>query len=143
MTHKPDRHWRRRALCHGRVALFLTEAGPDAQYAQSVCLACPVREACLEAAMAEETGDSRSRAGIRGGLTPVQRVTLARLRRAARRAGETYTFVRVSEAQDPAPCGTLRGVDRHRRNGEAPCDLCIYVRDAPPELRGKRRSLVA
>lgn len=46
-----------------------------------VCWACPVRDACREAAMAEEgTVHAAARHGIRGGLTPMQRFNLYRRR---------------------------------------------------------------
>ncbi|GGJ81742.1 hypothetical protein GCM10011583_11490 [Streptomyces camponoticapitis] len=50
-------------------------------YARRVCENCPVREACLDAALAEEGGCGRdSRHGIRGGLDGDERHTLARRR---------------------------------------------------------------
>lgn len=51
------------------------------------CAACPVRQQCLDAALAEE-GNRSGRYGIRGGLTPVQRRLLNRRLAAAERAAE-------------------------------------------------------
>jgi WhiB family transcriptional regulator, redox-sensing transcriptional regulator len=53
-----------------------------ARRAQKMCQGCPVKEACLNLAMANET-TQRYRWGIWGGLTPNQRHELAKERRAA------------------------------------------------------------
>ena len=42
-----------------------------------VCVGCPVRESCLDAAMVEESGGSDYRYGMRGGMTPRERARLA------------------------------------------------------------------
>ncbi|MEU1152670.1 WhiB family transcriptional regulator [Streptomyces sp. NPDC005918] len=42
--------------------------------AKAICAACPIRQGCLDAALAEERGLGwKSRRGIRGGLTGKQR----------------------------------------------------------------------
>lgn len=66
-------HWTDRALC-----AKLTDFDPeDYATARPVCAACPVRQECLDAAMAEERGLSVSfRAGIRGGLGPHERTAI-------------------------------------------------------------------
>lgn len=55
-----------------------TYTSHEAKFAIEVChTGCPVRMECLDAALTEERGQSGSfRSGIRGGLTPMQRVRL-------------------------------------------------------------------
>jgi hypothetical protein len=54
--------------------------------AKEFCAACPVRRACLEAALAEEGGRTKdNRYGVRGGLTHGQRYGLYSRRRMAGR----------------------------------------------------------
>lgn len=61
-------------------ALFLTEQGDRSVQARRICKnTCPVRQACLDAAMEEEAGKSLGRrTGIRGGLGPLDRYRLDR-----------------------------------------------------------------
>ena len=73
--------WRDAALCKGRP-LSLWFPGPydelAAHVAVAVCQQCPVRAECLRAALAEEAELSKAEmSGIRGGLLPSQRLTLA------------------------------------------------------------------
>ncbi|RZU61762.1 WhiB family redox-sensing transcriptional regulator [Zhihengliuella halotolerans] len=49
------------------------------------CESCPVREACLEHALAGERGAASNRAGMFGGKTPEERANIHRRRRAAER----------------------------------------------------------
>ena len=86
MTTTPSSSWRLRALCRGAADLFDAESGPKARQAKRYCLRCPVQSPCLEAALAEEVGDSNRRAGIRGGLNPKERTSVAQRRRAEARA---------------------------------------------------------
>ncbi|MEX3101201.1 MULTISPECIES: WhiB family transcriptional regulator [unclassified Streptomyces] len=54
----------------------------NTEYARQICMACPVREACLEDALQAEGGRSvRSRHGVYGGLSPKQRYNLYVTRR--------------------------------------------------------------
>jgi WhiB family redox-sensing transcriptional regulator len=70
--------WKQRALCARPELAPLRDLffpGPKdtetAATAKQICAACPVRQACLDAAIAEEGGASHSyRFGIRGGLGP-------------------------------------------------------------------------
>ena len=97
--------WRFRAACAGLPGdeFFPTGAWGAAndvagayQAAARVCVRCPVRLECLEAALDEEGPSSAgNRYGMRGGLTPGQRravydsrVEAARLAELARRFGE-------------------------------------------------------
>ena len=71
--------WRKRAACRGiDVEIFypLTEEDADAAPAKAVCGACPVRQACLEHALAH-----REREGIWGGATERERRRILRQRR--------------------------------------------------------------
>lgn len=76
---RPDSSWEQDAACR--------TADPEAWFpitgtgapAIRICRQCPVRQACLDAAMAEENGlPVDHRHGIRGGLTRKQRYALAR-----------------------------------------------------------------
>lgn len=78
---RPDR-WRDEAACLSQPDLFVprrTEKDGRVTDARRVCATCPVRQDCLTSAMAEEgRSDQFRRAGVRGGLTPTQRASLAR-----------------------------------------------------------------
>lgn len=80
--------WEREAVCAtADPEAFFPTAGDSGQAALDICWDhCPVREACLEAAMAEEHPTQRrhsGRHGIRGGYTPNGRAQLQRQRTAA------------------------------------------------------------
>jgi WhiB family transcriptional regulator, redox-sensing transcriptional regulator len=71
--------WRKRAACRGiDVEIFYPETDDDeeAEAAKAVCGACPVRQACLEHALAH-----REREGIWGGATERERRRILRQRR--------------------------------------------------------------
>ncbi len=71
--------WRKRAACRGvDVEIFFPEADDDveAEAAKAVCEMCPVRQACLEHALAH-----REREGIWGGATERERRRILRQRR--------------------------------------------------------------
>ncbi|MFF3622363.1 WhiB family transcriptional regulator [Streptomyces sp. NPDC002467] len=73
-------NWRDRAACIGQADVFLPrdERYANPAKARRICGGCPVREACLAAAMEEEEkSDQYRRAGIRGGLDPLERAALA------------------------------------------------------------------
>lgn len=79
-------HWRDQALCatpqfkRQAELWFPHPTNQEAiRTAKNVCNTCPVREACLAAAMAEEAGQGRDkRFGIRGGTTESERLTAYR-----------------------------------------------------------------
>lgn len=81
----PFDDWALLAACRGLdYDLFYPEREDSNTYAKArrICLTCPVRVACLEAAMDEERGQGRAyRAGMRGALGPAARYALARKRR--------------------------------------------------------------
>lgn len=59
----------------------------QAEEARSVCLACPVRGACLEDALAYEDGKSKHyRFGVAGGMFPGERAREAYRRKAVEEA---------------------------------------------------------
>lgn len=72
--------WRRLAACRGIDAdIFYPEADDDdgdAEAAKAICAECPVRQACLEHALAH-----REREGIWGGTTERERRRILRQRR--------------------------------------------------------------
>jgi WhiB family redox-sensing transcriptional regulator len=71
--------WRKRAACRGiDVEIFYpaTDEDDDAEPAKAVCAECPVRQACLEHALAH-----REREGIWGGTTERERRRILRQRR--------------------------------------------------------------
>ncbi len=73
----PD--WRHHAACIGQGNVFLPrdERYTDEARARDICGGCPVRSECLGAALDEEgTADQYRRAGIRGGLNPLERAQL-------------------------------------------------------------------
>ncbi|MFJ9214267.1 WhiB family transcriptional regulator [Streptomyces sp. NPDC102264] len=81
-------NWRDDAACLNHTAVFFPRKDNEADTAtaKKICGICPVRTICLDDALATEVGAEESRAGIRGGKTPKQRVNLARRRRKARAA---------------------------------------------------------
>lgn len=75
---EPAVDWRTDALCaQSQFAdqrdMFFPHPGEKAKAAaaKKICAACPVRQACLDDALAEEGGRGHeSRFGVRGGLGP-------------------------------------------------------------------------
>jgi WhiB family redox-sensing transcriptional regulator len=69
--------WRQKGACRGLdPAIFYPASDDDAGPAKAICATCPVREACLEYALAH-----RERDGIWGGATEKERRRLLRQRR--------------------------------------------------------------
>jgi len=71
--------WRKRAACRGiDVEIFYPDSDDDAdaEPAKAVCEMCPVRQACLEHALA-----NREREGVWGGATERERRRILRQRR--------------------------------------------------------------
>jgi len=72
--------WRKRAACRGiDVDVFYPDTEVDdeaASEAKLICVDCPVREACLEHALAH-----REREGVWGGTTERERRRIVRQRR--------------------------------------------------------------
>lgn len=79
----PSAPWMKRAACRGMERgdeLFFPERGASTREAKAVCRSCPVREDCLEYALA--TGE---KFGIWGGLGERERRRIRGQRAAARR----------------------------------------------------------
>ncbi|HSS08565.1 MAG TPA: WhiB family transcriptional regulator [Acidimicrobiales bacterium] len=69
--------WRQRAACRGvEPDIFYPVSDEDAYEAKAICFVCPVREACLEYALA-----NRERDGVWGGATERERRRMVRQRR--------------------------------------------------------------
>ena len=71
--------WRKQAACRGLdVEAFypISEYEADAAEAKAICAECPVRQACLEHALAH-----REREGVWGGTTERERRRIVRQRR--------------------------------------------------------------
>lgn len=69
--------WRQRAACRGvDPDIFYPASDEEAEAAKAICAQCPVREACLEYALA-----NRERDGVWGGATERERRRLIRQRR--------------------------------------------------------------
>jgi WhiB family transcriptional regulator, redox-sensing transcriptional regulator len=71
--------WRKQAACRGLdVEAFypISEDEADAAEAKAICAECPVRQACLEHALAH-----REREGVWGGTTERERRRIVRQRR--------------------------------------------------------------
>lgn len=69
--------WRQRAACRGvDPDVFYPTSDEEAEEAKSICRVCPVREPCLEYALA-----NRERDGVWGGATERERRRLIRQRR--------------------------------------------------------------
>ncbi|WP_228988624.1 WhiB family transcriptional regulator [Streptomyces sp. DH8] len=111
--------WQHRAVCRTSPDDELWYADPSdratIREAIAACLSCPVLLLCRQAAADEERGDGKqSRYGVRGGLTPVQRW-----------AADPHTQAGKGKGgRRLAPCGTDAAYERHRRDGEQPCDPC-------------------
>lgn len=69
--------WRTKAACQGLdPAIFYPASEEDADQAKAICATCPVREPCLEYALA-----NRERDGVWGGATEKERRRMLRQRR--------------------------------------------------------------
>lgn len=73
----PNGGWRQRARCRGvDPEIFHPGEEEDPSAAKEICARCPVREACLEYALAV-----REKHGVWGGLTERERRRVLRQRR--------------------------------------------------------------
>ena len=77
MTALSTATWRKRAACRGiDPEVFYPVSDEDAEEAKAICVACPVRQACLEHALGH-----REREGVWGGATERERRRILRQRR--------------------------------------------------------------
>jgi WhiB family redox-sensing transcriptional regulator len=110
--------WRNQALCRNHDAEWWFPTGgahtymyaAQAERALAICRTCPVRQPCLEYALACLPH------GVAGGTTEAQRSRL-RLENPARAP-------RPIEQPTRPECGTEAGYMRHRRRGEQTCQPC-------------------
>ena len=69
--------WRQHGACRGiDPNIFYPVSDDEAEEAKGICAACPVRQACLEYALA-----NRERDGVWGGATERERRRIVRQRR--------------------------------------------------------------
>ncbi|MEA2829070.1 MAG: WhiB family transcriptional regulator, redox-sensing transcriptional regulator [Actinomycetota bacterium] len=81
-TQRTLENWRQQSACRDLdTNIFFPATDADAGPAKAVCAACPVREECLEYAIATRQDD-----GVWGGLDETERRRLRRRRQAAARA---------------------------------------------------------
>jgi WhiB family redox-sensing transcriptional regulator len=73
----PNLTWRKHAACRGlEPEVFFPVTEEQTEEAKAICNACPVREPCLDYALA-----NREREGVWGGATERERRRMVRQRR--------------------------------------------------------------
>jgi WhiB family redox-sensing transcriptional regulator len=113
--------------CRGMdPAVFFADNGATNAIAKRVCVGCPVQNECLEYAVADP-----SLHGMWGGASYMERRVIRKKR------GNVSRMARV---KNPAKCGSTSGYNRHRLNGEEPCQSCLEARRAYESERKARRS---
>jgi hypothetical protein len=144
---KPD--WRDDAVCatdqyEGHRDLWFPNPGDHeaTAAAKRVCATCPVRQACLDNALTEEGGRTKTnRFGIRGGKTTSQRYNLYAQARKNKHAAEQAQQSKPRQktkrkSPEPAKCGTRAGYQKHLREKTAICGPCRQANtDADNRLR--------
>ncbi|MFD4943058.1 WhiB family transcriptional regulator [Streptomyces sp. NPDC058409] len=112
MNYAPDTiarpaDWRANAACRRYPDVFLpprSEGEGRPGQARQICATCPVRPECLTSAMTEEgNADHHRRAGVRGGLTPAERASLARRIRDVPPEDVTPVIAAVQAQQERTP----------------------------------------
>ena len=68
-------NWHRQALCRGETQLYFTGTIESLEQARAICAGCPVRQDCIEAALAD-----REMRGVWAGTTAAERRELRRRR---------------------------------------------------------------
>lgn len=82
LTDEPDEHWQDRALCSQTdPEAYFPDKGQSTKEAKKVCLACEVRDECLEAALVND-----ERFGVWGGLSERERRKLKKRNAASKSA---------------------------------------------------------
>jgi len=77
VTLRMNLSWRQHAACRGiDPNIFYPASDDEAEEAKGICAGCPVRQACLEYALA-----NRERDGVWGGATERERRRIVRQRR--------------------------------------------------------------
>lgn len=126
----PKPRWGERAVCASRAYPYDMYPEPTDHRGMAIalgaCARCPVRLACLAAALdAEGDMPERTRAGISGGTTPRERWIIA----GSPKRKTTAPGAKRTGGKRPAPCGTPAALERHRRAGEE-CEECTAWRAA-------------
>ncbi|WP_102508157.1 WhiB family transcriptional regulator [Sanguibacter massiliensis] len=110
--------------------------GYDARPALALCRACPVRQACLDAALDEEKNAPSSTYGIRGGLTQDERRQILRRR----------TGYKPEPRQKVSPHERLtKAVEEWRGSARRAATAAAFdaITDRPdPELAASRRAML-
>ena len=110
--------WHARAACLGDHEPF---DHPNTAAAKAICFDCPVRQACLDDALATEEPGHRYL--VRGGLDPDERAALS--------------YKKPGFAPRPINHHTYGGYMAHKRRGEDPCRSC---RDAYRDYQREKRA---
>jgi WhiB family transcriptional regulator, redox-sensing transcriptional regulator len=123
--------WRNDAACIGNPHPFEPDdrgGTHDWRTPRAICNGCPVRQMCLDDALAFEAGvPFILRWGMRGGMTPGERVDLEQKLHPREEAKRVTT----------APCGTVTAYRRHKYRREPICQPC---RDAANEANRARKA---
>lgn len=113
------------AACRGLGAdLFFPERGEPSEQIKAVCDGCPIKDACLEFALAND-----EEFGVWGGTSARER------KRMRRHAG--------MRRLRPINHGSLSGAQAHYRRGEQPCFRCLETHNAENAEKKKRAKLRA
>jgi len=108
--------WMRHAACrHHNTNLWFPERGDPTDQAKNICSTCPVRNDCLNYAIAIP-----NLVGIWGGLSTRER----------RKHRQTRLFIRH---------GTPTGYNQHRRQGEPACPACRQAHTEAVQQRKHRK----
>lgn len=119
-----DREWELKTACKTIDPDVFFEPQSLAE-ARSICIDCPVREACLEATLVREAEVPRSfRTGIVAGLTGAQRWEIDKQRRANQPAAKKTPPKPRGPGRKPSPCGTSAAYQRHIRQDEPVDQAC-------------------
>jgi WhiB family redox-sensing transcriptional regulator len=120
--------WRPLAACRSHDPnLWFPERGQSdhVRQAKAICASCPVREQCLEQAIAD--GET---VGIWGGLSGREMKAERKRRAGGRRGPKPGTTLK------PIKHGTISGYSAHRYRGERPCQSC---REAAAAYKAERK----
>jgi hypothetical protein len=130
----PSTSWMaEQAACTGADPdLFFSFKDRDIQQAKAICADCPIRERCLEHAVAYEDAGTwggytaEEREFIRKGHQPAAATELVRMKRAEtrRRRAEASRRIQLEKSGDH-PHGTYAGYKRHVRQRSEVCDDCL------------------
>lgn len=121
--------WMKDANCKGRdLELFFPHHDNQTAYARAreICLACPVRQTCLDYAIDTDTWD-----GMFGAMSP-------RERRAWLTSQEVYSQYGTYHGDAE---GTPKGWYREKRAGVRPCEPCRLAYNADTYARQRKQKV--